>query len=69
MATYSSVPAWEVHGQRSSGSHSPWDHKESDTTEQLTQSKGNASGNCRKDLENLNSSINRLPTKSYKTLS
>ena len=36
MATDSSVLAWRSHGQRSLVSYSPWDHKESDTTEHLT---------------------------------
>ena len=39
MATHSSVLAWEFHGQRSLVGYSPWDHKEWDTTEQLTQAK------------------------------
>ena len=35
MATHSSTLAWKSHGQRSLVDYSPWDHKESDTTEQL----------------------------------
>ena len=33
MATHSSILAWEIPGQRSLGSYSPWGHKEWDTTE------------------------------------
>ena len=33
MATRSSILAGESHGQRSLMAYSPWDHKESDTTE------------------------------------
>ena len=36
IATHSSILAWRSHGQRSLVSYSPWDHKESDTTEHLT---------------------------------
>ena len=36
MATHSII-AQGIHGQRRLVSYSPWDHKESDTTEQLTQ--------------------------------
>ena len=36
VATLSSIFAWEFHVQRSMMSYSPWGHKESDTTEQLT---------------------------------
>ena len=36
MATHSSILAGECHGQRSLVGYSPWGHKESDTTEQLT---------------------------------
>ena len=32
MATHSSILAWKSHGHRSPGGHSPWGHKESDTT-------------------------------------
>ena len=36
MATYSSMPVpGKSHGQRTLAGYSPWDHKESDTTEQL----------------------------------
>ena len=38
MATHSSIPAWRIHRQRSLVGYSPWGHKESDTTEQLTLS-------------------------------
>ena len=38
MATYSSILAWRIHGQRSLVGPSPWDHKESDTIERLTLS-------------------------------
>ena len=34
MATHSSILIWEIHGQRSLEGHSPWGHKELDTTEQ-----------------------------------
>ena len=33
MATHSSIPAGESHGQRSLAGYSPWGRKESDTTE------------------------------------
>ena len=33
MATYSSMIAWRIHGQRSLIDCSPWGHKESDMTE------------------------------------
>ena len=33
MATYSSILAWRIRGQRSLVGSSPWGHKESDTTE------------------------------------
>ena len=36
MATHSSILDWRIHGQRSLAGYSPWGHKESDTTEQLT---------------------------------
>ena len=36
MATDSSILAWKSHGQRSLSGYSPWGHKKSDTTEQLT---------------------------------
>ena len=36
MATHSSILAWRSHGQRSLAGYSPWGHKESDMTEQLT---------------------------------
>ena len=37
MATHSSILAWRIpHGQRSLESYSPWDRKESDTTELLS---------------------------------
>ena len=35
MATHSSILAWKIHGRRSTVGYSPWDHKESDTTERL----------------------------------
>ena len=38
MATHSSIPAWRIHRQRNLVGYSPWGHKESDTTEQLTLS-------------------------------
>ena len=40
MAIYSSILAWRIkfHGQRSLAGYSLWGGKESDTTEQLTQS-------------------------------
>ena len=43
-ATHSSILAWEIHRQRSLMGCSPWDHKESDTTEQLTPIEGNFLG-------------------------
>ena len=36
MATPPVFLPGEFHGQRSLAGYSPWDHKESDTTEQLT---------------------------------
>ena len=36
MATRSSILPGESHGQKSLVGHSPWDHKESDMTEQIT---------------------------------
>ena len=38
MATHPSILAGEVHGQRSLAGYSPWGHKESHMTEQLTLS-------------------------------
>ena len=38
MATHSSFLPREFHGQRSLEGYSSWGHKESDVTEQLTQS-------------------------------
>ena len=35
MATHSNILAWRIPGQRSLVGHSPWGHKESDTTERL----------------------------------
>ena len=35
-APHSSILAGEFHGQRSLAGYSPWGHKESDMTEQLT---------------------------------
>ena len=37
MAIHSSILAKKSQGQRSLVSYSPWGHKESDTTERLTQ--------------------------------
>ena len=36
MATYSSILAWRIPWTKSLAGHSPWCHKESDITEQLT---------------------------------
>ena len=36
MVTHSSIPAWRIPGQRNPAGYSPWGHKESDVTEQLT---------------------------------
>ena len=36
LATLSSILPGEFHGQRSLAGYSPWGHKESDTTEQLS---------------------------------
>ena len=33
MATYSTILAWKIHGQRGLAGYSPWGHKESDMTE------------------------------------
>ena len=44
MAAHSSILAWKKsHGQRSMVGYSPWGHKESDVTEQLTLSTFNKS--------------------------
>ena len=40
MATHSTILAWKCHGQRSLAGYSPWSHKESDRTEQLTRLQG-----------------------------
>ena len=37
MATHSSILPGESHGQRSLVGYSPWNHKESDMTEQLVR--------------------------------
>ena len=37
MATHSSILAWRIPWTEEPGGYSPWGHKESDTTEQLTQ--------------------------------
>ena len=44
MATYSSILAWEMHGQRSQVGYSPWDCKESDTTERLSTAQSTEEG-------------------------
>ena len=36
MATHFCILAWKIHGQRSLVGYSPWDLRESDTTEQLS---------------------------------
>ena len=36
MATHSSILAWEIPWTEEPDGYSPWSHKESDTTEQLT---------------------------------
>ena len=36
MATHSSILAWTLCGQRGLAGYSPWRHKKSDTTEQLS---------------------------------
>ena len=36
MATHSSILAWEISIDRGAWGYSPWGHKESDKTEQLT---------------------------------
>ena len=38
MATHSSILAWEISIDRGAWGYSPWGHKESDKTEQLTLS-------------------------------
>ena len=35
MATHASTLAWKIPWMEEDGGYSPWDHKESDTTEQL----------------------------------
>ena len=37
MATHSSILAWRISWTKEPGGYSPWSHKESDTTERLTQ--------------------------------
>ena len=36
MATHTSILAWRIPWTRNLVGYSPWDHKESDTTERLT---------------------------------
>ena len=36
MASHSSILAWRIPGQRNLMGYSPWSHKESKTTEQLS---------------------------------
>ena len=36
MATYSTILAWKIHGQRGLAGYSPWGHKESDTMKART---------------------------------
>ena len=36
MATLSSIPAWRILCTEEPGGYSPWGHKESDTTEQVS---------------------------------
>ena len=38
MATHSSIRAWRIQWTKSLVGYSPWNHKESDTTERLTLS-------------------------------
>ena len=38
MVTHSSILAWRIHGQRNLAGYSPWGHKESDMTKQITLS-------------------------------
>ena len=38
MATHSSILAWETPWTEEPGGYSPWGHKESDTTEQMSTS-------------------------------
>ena len=38
MATHSSILTWRIPWTEETGSYSPWGHKQSDTTEQLTLS-------------------------------
>ena len=44
MSTHPVFLPGEFHGQRSLVGYSPWDHKELDTTKQLTQSHPSAAG-------------------------
>ena len=37
MAKHSSIHAWRISWTEEPGGYSPWGHKKSDTTEQLTQ--------------------------------
>ena len=46
MATHSSSLAWEISIDRRAWGYSPWGHKESDKTEQLTFSFGHSWKSC-----------------------
>ena len=41
MTTHPSILAWRIPGQRSLVGYSPWGHKESDMTKQLSNNKNN----------------------------
>ena len=58
MATHSSILAWKFHGQRSLAGYSPWDHKESDMTEdQHTHSSDGAVGGSKYFLKDNHSQL------------
>ena len=53
MATHSSVLAWRIPMDRGVWvGYSPWGHKESDTTEQLTMHRGRVGGRVSTRREN-----------------
>ena len=62
----SNMLAWRIHRQRSLVSYGPWDHKELDTTEQLTQSHPSAAGNVPGPLK-ISNSVNGCSSSLYKT--
>ena len=66
MSTHPIFLPGEFHRQRSLVSYGPWDHKELDTTEQLTQSHPSAAGNVAGPLK-ISNSMNGCSSSLYKT--